>query len=83
MAALLAGPVALISGIGAAAAGVKALTGGKKPPAPVAPVSRDDAAAEAARDDEIRRRRGSAADTILGPAAGEAQGVTVKTLTGE
>jgi hypothetical protein len=54
-----------------------------KPPVPIAPPTRDDAAAESARDDEIRRRRGAAADMLLGSAAGEASGVSVKTLTGE
>ncbi|MFZ4687862.1 MAG: hypothetical protein ACOYLS_01360 [Polymorphobacter sp.] len=57
--------------------------GPAKPQAALAPPTRDDAAAATARDDEIRRRRGSAADILLGPMAGEAQGVTAKTLTGE
>lgn len=59
------------------------ISGPGKPPVPIAPPTRDDAAAETARDDEIRRRRGAAADMLLGPAAGEASGVTAKVLTGE
>jgi hypothetical protein len=64
-------------------AAVGLFKGPGRPPTPIAPPTRDDAAAATARDDEIRRRRGSAADMLLGPSAGEAQGVSAKTLTGE
>lgn len=57
----------------------------KGPPKPQAALpnpTRDDAAAATAREDEVRKRRGSAADMLLGPAAGEAS-TTKKVLTGE
>ena len=52
---------------------VKAIAGGKKkkPVQPLPQVSRDDAAA-IARDDELMRRRGSAADMITGSTGAEA-----------
>jgi hypothetical protein len=68
------------------AAGTAAASALKSKPKPIMaprPATRDDAAADVARADEIRRRRGSAADILLGPAAGEATGMTAKTLTGE
>lgn len=43
-----------------------------KPPAPLRPVTRDDAAAQTAADDEIRRRQGAAADIITGTGGAEA-----------
>jgi hypothetical protein len=70
----IASPIGAIAGV---------FKGPGKPPVPIAPPTRDDAAAEAARDDEIRRRRGAAADMLLGSSAGEATGVSAKTLTGE
>lgn len=46
--------------------------GGQKPPSPLRPVTRDDAAAQIAADDEIRRRQGAAADIITGTGGAEA-----------
>lgn len=69
----------LISPVTAAAGLFK---GPARPLAALPSPTRDDAAVEMARDDEIRRRRGSAADIMLGPAAGEAR-TTAKVLTGE
>lgn len=43
-----------------------------KPPAPLRPVTRDDAAAAIASDDEMRRRQGAAADIITGTGGAEA-----------
>lgn len=43
-----------------------------KPPTPLRPVTRDDAAAAIASDDEIRRRQGAAADIITGRGGAEA-----------
>jgi hypothetical protein len=50
------------------------LLGLKAPRVPQAapPPTRDDAADLAARQDELRRRRGSAADIVTGPAGAEA-----------
>lgn len=47
--------------------------------------TRDDAADAVARDDELRRRRGSAANLLLGPSGAEAQAGTTATkmLTGQ
>ena len=59
---------------------------GKKPADPPSPLpipTRDDAAAATQRDDELRRRRGTAADQLLGPAGAEAPTVSAKTLTGQ
>jgi hypothetical protein len=90
MTALVAAAPAIFKAVGVAALGGAAGTVAsgvlsKKPKAQevARPVTRDDAAAAVARDDEVRRRRGSAADILLGPAAGEAQGITAKMLTGE
>ncbi|KQM60073.1 MULTISPECIES: hypothetical protein [unclassified Sphingomonas] len=47
-----------------------------KAPTPLRSVTRDDAAAQVATDDEIRRRQGAAADIITGARGAEA------TLTG-
>ncbi|HJO64973.1 MAG TPA: hypothetical protein QF469_06490 [Sphingomonas sanguinis] len=43
-----------------------------KPPTPLRPVTRDDAAAAIASDDELRRRQGAAADIITGTGGAEA-----------
>lgn len=43
-----------------------------KPPAPLRPVTRDDAAAQIATDDALRRRQGAAADIITGAGGAEA-----------
>jgi hypothetical protein len=53
----------------------------KSPGPPVKPVSRDDAREAADRDDELRRRRGGAADILMGAAGAEA-GTTGKTQLG-
>lgn len=52
----------------------------KPPPAPAMP-TRDDAADAAARQDELRRRRGSGADQVTGPSGAEA-GKGAATLLG-
>jgi hypothetical protein len=52
----------------------------KPPPAPRA-VTRDDAREAAERDDELRKRRGGAADMITGALGSEA-GATGKTQLG-
>jgi len=43
-----------------------------KPPTPLRPVTRDDAVASIAADDELRRRQGAAADIITGSGGAEA-----------
>jgi hypothetical protein len=57
-----------------------------KPLAPQPAATRDDAAAETARDDALRRRRGSAANMLLGEAGSASSSGTsmsAKALTGE
>jgi hypothetical protein len=69
----------LIGGIGKIAGGIlgggifKSIIGGKKkkPVQPLPQVSRDDAAAQIA-DDELLRRRGGAADMLTGTTGAEA-----------
>lgn len=64
-AALIVGALSsLISG------GVGVLTGPKKRPLQPGPVTRDDAALEADRADELARRKGAAADRIVGGSGG-------------
>ncbi|WP_287459202.1 hypothetical protein [Sphingomonas sp.] len=60
----------LIGAIGGLA--LSKLNGSPKPPTPLRPVTRDDAAAQIAADDEIRRRQGAAADIITGTGGAEA-----------
>lgn len=62
-----------ILGGGILGAGVKALVGGKKkkPMQPLPQVSREDALAQMA-DDELLRRRGGAADMLTGTTGAEA-----------
>lgn len=43
-----------------------------KPPAPLASVTRDDASAQQASEDELRRRKGAAADIVNGASGAEA-----------
>lgn len=43
-----------------------------KPPAPTPQVTRDDAAAQVAASDELRRRKGAAADILNGSGGAEA-----------
>lgn len=43
-----------------------------KPPSPLPTVTRDDAAAKIASDDELRRRKGMAADILTGARGSEA-----------
>lgn len=52
-----------------------------KPPAPLPTVTRDTARDRAAQEDELRRRRGGAADMLTGDAGAEA-GATGKTTLG-
>lgn len=54
-----------------------------KPPAPLPAPTRDDAAAAAMADDRLRKRRGAAADMLLGPAGAEPSQTFAKALTGE
>jgi hypothetical protein len=44
------------------------------------PATRDDAAAAIEQEDELRRRRGSAADILTGPRGAEAQGSSIGRL---
>lgn len=53
----------------------------KKPGAPPAPVTRDSVLDAADRDDELRKRRGGAADILTGAAGAEA-GTPGKTILG-
>jgi hypothetical protein len=53
----------------------------KNPPGPTAAVTRDDAIGAAERDDELRKRRGGAADILTGNSGVEA-GPTGKTVLG-
>lgn len=57
----------------------------KKPklPAPAPAPTRDDVAREAIRDDELRKRRGGAADMLTGAGGAEAAATGVKTLVGQ
>jgi hypothetical protein len=50
-------------------------------PAPQKPVTRDDARDAAAREDELRKRRGGQADVVTGTRGAEA-GVTGKVMLG-
>ncbi|MEV4934411.1 hypothetical protein [Sphingobium sp. LSP13-1-1.1] len=43
-----------------------------KPPAPLPTVTRDEAGAQAMADDELRRRKGGAADIVNGASGAEA-----------
>lgn len=59
------------------------LGGGKKAPVqPLPQASRDDAAAAIARDDELRRRKGAAADILTGSGGAEATGTPGKFILG-
>jgi hypothetical protein len=78
--------------VGKIASPVGSIVGGLigKPKAPKLPgmtpvATRDDAADAQARDDEIRRRRGSAANMLLGPQGAEADAAVTATkmLTGQ
>ena len=61
---------------------MKALMGGKmKEPKPSATVTRDDARERAGIEDELRKRRGGAADILTGASGAEA-GATGKTQLG-
>ncbi|WEK43634.1 MAG: hypothetical protein P0Y64_02030 [Candidatus Sphingomonas colombiensis] len=68
--------MALLKPIGKALGGVLKAVGiissPGKPPDPLRPVTRDDAAAQVASDDEIRRRQGAAADIITGTGGAQA-----------
>ena len=63
-------PVGKVIGSVLKAVGVVSTPG--KPPTPLRSVTRDDAAATIAADDEIRRRQGAAADIITGSGGAEA-----------
>lgn len=54
-----------------------------KPLSPLPTATRDDARERIDRGDELRRRRGTSADILLGSSAGEVMGVNTKVLTGE
>ncbi|MBN8848164.1 MULTISPECIES: hypothetical protein [unclassified Sphingomonas] len=68
--------MALLKPIGKLLGGVLKATGiissPGKPPAPLRAVTRDDAAAQVAADDELRRRQGAAADIVNGTGGAEA-----------
>lgn len=68
---------------GLAGLGMKALSG-KKPAAasPLPQAQRDDVAALAEREDELRRRRGASADIITGSGGAEATGRPGKFVLG-
>lgn len=53
-----------------------------KAPTPIAAVTRDDARDQATQADELRRRRGGAADILTGPSGAEPAGATGKTTLG-
>ena len=71
----------LFGGIGGLAG---ALLGKKKkaPPLPLSQVNRDDAAEEIDANDELRRRKGAAADMITGTRGAEAVGGTGRLVLG-
>lgn len=75
----------VLSPIGSIVGGILGTTKAPKLPGATPVATRDDAADAQARDDEIRRRRGSAANMLLGPQGAEADaGVTAtKMLTGQ
>ena len=61
--------------------GVGALLGGKKDkPRQPRPVTRDSIQEEVQRDDELRRRRGSAADMLTATRGAEASGASIGRL---
>lgn len=66
--------------VGAAA---KALFSTPKAPVAQPAATRDDAAIAAARDDEVRRRRGGMANQLLGLSGAEAGVTAAKQLTGQ
>jgi hypothetical protein len=70
---------ALISPLGAAVGLFKK----PKIPAPVAAPTRDDVAREAIKEDNLRKRRGGAADMLTGAGGAEAAATGVKTLVGQ
>jgi hypothetical protein len=53
-----------------------------KAPDPLPAVTRDDARDQATQADELRRRRGGAADLLTGPGGAEPTGATGKTTLG-
>lgn len=53
-----------------------------KPPVPLKPATRDRARETANLDDELRRRRGGAADMLTGTGGAEASGSVGKTQLG-
>jgi hypothetical protein len=76
---IAAAVAAAVAGAGAAAV----LAPSTKPPAPIAPPTRDDAAAAAANDKTFRLRRGAAANMVTGPNGAEAPSPGAKALLGQ
>lgn len=70
---------ALISPLGA----VVGLFKKPKLPKPVPVPTRDDVAREAIKEDNLRKRRGGAADMLTGAGGAEAAATGVKTLVGQ
>lgn len=70
---------ALISPLGAAVGLFKK----PKLPAPAPAPTRDDAARAAMKEDNLRKRRGGAADILTGAGGAEAAATGVKTLVGQ
>jgi hypothetical protein len=81
-------PILLAAGATAASVGASAIMAksaakATKPLAPLPTATRDDARIITDRGDELRKRRGTSADILLGASAGEVMGVNPKVLTGE
>lgn len=77
-------PIAAAVAAAAVGAGAQAvLTPRIKPPAPIAPPNRDQAAAAAANDKQFRMRRGAAANMVTGPNGAEAPSPGAKALLGQ
>lgn len=75
----------VLSPIGSIVGGLIGKPKAPKLPAPTPVATRDDAADAQARDDEIRRRRGSASNMLLGAQGAEADAAqtATKLLTGQ
>lgn len=78
---IAAGTAAATTAISASAARRSAAQ--QKLALPLPTATRDDVRARVDRQDELRRRKGTSADILLGPAAGEATNISPKVLTGE
>lgn len=75
-----AGP--LLGSIGLGALGSALFNTPGKPPSPLKSVTRDDARAAIAADDELRKRRGAASDILFGAEGAGTPAVTGKLVLG-